>query len=69
MKVYFCYEYMKANDSMTPLRVKKIFKKRDDCFRYVAKKEAKEINRLSKKYSVDIWEHCNERIHELEVTE
>lgn len=68
MKVYFCYEHLKSNDSRTPLRVKKIFANRDVCFLYVMKKEAKEIKRLEKFHGVyDAKEHCDELIQETEV--
>lgn len=70
MKVYFCYEYMKANDSRTPTRVKKIFADKNKCFDYLLKKEEKEIERLEKIHGIyNYKKHIEERIHGLEVTE
>lgn len=70
MKVYFCYEYQKEGDSITPPRVKKIFKDYDKCFEYCKEKETKEMIRLSKVHNgFDMPGYVAEKIHELEVEE
>ena len=70
MKVYFCYEYQKSNDSRTPLRVKKIFANEECCRSYIYDVQFKEIHRLAQIHeNFNCTKFIDERIHELEVTE